>query len=175
MKLRGRGGIVGAAVVLALLVTGCVHDPTVKLNHAELNGVQMAVFPPRIGVSLTVVVDVKNPNSFDVAIRGMRGQAVMSEKYPLPINFVAPTPGIWLRAGQTTQLRLPVDMPVELAIALVREALGAPLIAYHVTGVVDVTGTSTFKVNKDDFPVDLRGTITSQQVAGVVPAFLMPR
>jgi len=162
-------------LLLTLLATSaCVHDPTVRLDHAELNGVQMALFPPRVGVLLTVVVVVTNPNSFDVAIRGMRGQVVLSEKYPLPIAYRAPEPGVWLPAGQSTPLRVPVDMPVELAVALVREALGAPLITFHVTGVVDVTGTSTFKIDRNDFPVDLRGTMTRQAVEGVVPAFLMP-
>jgi hypothetical protein len=160
---------------LSLLATAaCVHDPTVTLDHAELNGVQMAAFPPRIGVLLTVVVDITNPNSFDVAVRGMRGQVVLAEKYPLPINYVPAPPAQWLRAGQSTPVRLPVDMPIELAVALLREAFASPVIGFHVTGVVDVTGSSTFKVDKDNFPVDLRGTMTRQQVEGVVPAFLMP-
>jgi hypothetical protein len=154
--------------------TACVHDPIVRLDHAELNGVQMALFPPRIGVLLTVVVDITNPNSFDVGVRGMRGQVILAEKYPLPISFQPPPPGQWLRAGQATPLRIPIDMPVELAIALVREALGAPVIGFHILGQVDVTGSSTFKVDKDNFPVDLRGTMTRQQVEGVVPAFMMP-
>jgi hypothetical protein len=157
-----------------VLFAACVHTPEVTLDHAELNGVQMAVFPPRVGVSLTVVVNVTNTNSFDVAVRGMRGQVMMADKYPLPIMYQAPPPGIWLRAGQTTPMRLPVDMPIELAVALLREAFGAPLIGYHVTGVVDVTGTTTFKIDRDNFPVDLRGTVTRQQIEGVVPAFLMP-
>jgi hypothetical protein len=162
-------------VVSAVASTGCVTTPTVTLNHAELNGVQMAVFPPRLGVLLTVVVDITNPNSFDIGVRGMRGQVVMGEKYPLPVTYVPPPPGLWLRAGQVTPMRLPVDLPVELAVALVREAFASPVIPFRVTGVVDVTGSSTFKVDKDNFAVDLQGTITRQQIAGVVPAFMMPR
>ena len=115
-------------------VAGCVHDPNVKLDHAELNGFQVAAFPPQIGVRLTVVVNITNTNSFDVALRGMRGQVMLGEKYPLPITYVAPPPGIWLRAGQATPMRLPVDMPIELAIALLREAFASPVIGFHVTG-----------------------------------------
>jgi hypothetical protein len=163
------------AIPLALSLAACVHVPEVTLDHAELNGVQVAaIFPPRIAISLTVVVNVTNTNSFDVALRGMRGQVVMADKYPLPIAYQAPPPGIWLRAGQTTPMRLPVDMPVELAIALLRESFGATLIPYHVTGVVDVTGTTTLKIDRDNFPVDLVGSMTRQQIQGVVPAFLMP-
>jgi hypothetical protein len=163
-----------AAFGLLLATAACVHDPTVRLDHAELNGVQMAVFPPRLGVLLTVVVDITNPNSFDVAVRDMRGQVMMSDKYPLPVDFHPAPPGLWLRAGQSTPVRLPVDMPIELAVALLREALASPVIGFHVTGLVDVTGSSTLKVEKDNFPVDLRGTVTRQQIEGVVPAFLMP-
>jgi len=147
----------------------------VQLNHAELNGIQVAAFPPKLGVLLTVVVDITNPNSFDVGLRGMRGQVILAEKYPLPMMFQPSAPGLWLRAGQATSVRVPVEMPIELALALIREALVAPLIPFHVVGQVDVTGSSTFKVDRDNFPVDLRGTVTRQQIEGVVPAFLMPR
>ncbi len=168
--------VVRAFVVLcAVGSAGCVTTPTVTLNHAELNGVQMAVFPPRLGVLLTVVVDITNPNSFDIGVRGMRGQVVLGERYPLPVAYVPPPPGLWLRAGQVTPMRLPVDMPINLAVALLREAFASPVIPFRVTGVVDVTGSSTFKVDKDNFAVDLQGTVTRQQVAGVVPAFMMPR
>jgi hypothetical protein len=159
----------------SLGAASCVHDPEVRLDHAELNGVQLAMFPPKIGVSLTVVVDITNTNSFDVGVRGMRGQVVIAEKYPLPILYQPPPPGQWLRAGQSTPLRIPVDMPIELAVALLRESFGAPVIGYHIMGQVDVIGSSTLKVQKDNYPVDLWGTMTRQQVQGVVPAFLMPR
>ena len=159
---------------MLLPLAACVHDPTVRLDHAELNGVQMAMFPPRLGVVLTVVVDITNPNGFDVGVRGMRGQVMLADKYPLPILYQPPPPGQWLRAGQATPVRLPVDMPIELAIALLREAWVNPLVSFHVTGVVDVTGSATFKVDKDNFPVDLHGTMTRQQIEGVVPAFMMP-
>jgi len=155
-------------------LAGCVHDPTVQLDHAELNGVQMAIFPPKLGVLLTVVVDITNPNTFDVGVRGMRGQVVLAEKYPLPISWQPPPPGQWLRAGAATPVRIPIEMPIELAIALIREAYGAPVIGFHLQGIVDVTGSSTFKLDKDNYAVDLRGTMTRQQIEGVVPAFLMP-
>jgi hypothetical protein len=161
-------------IALLLAASGCVKQPEVRLDHAELNGVQMALFPPRVGVLLTVVVDITNTNSYDVAVRGMRGQVILGEKYPLPITYVPPPPGVWLRAGQVTPLRVPVDMPVELAVALLRDAFGSPVIPFHLVGVVDVTGTSSFKVDKDNYPVDLRGTMTREQVTGVVPAFLLP-
>jgi hypothetical protein len=162
------------AVAPAIGCSACVQDPTVVLNHAELNGVQMAAFPPRLGILLTVVLDVTNANSFDIAVRGMRGQVLMNDRYPLPLDYRPPPPGVWLRAGQVTPMRLPVDMPIDLAVTLLREAWASPVIGFHVVGVVDVTGSSTLKVDKDNFAVDLRGTMTRQQVAGVVPAVFLP-
>jgi len=167
--------LAGLTALGALLgSTGCVQDPAVRINHAELNGVQIAAFPPHLGVLLTVVVDITNPNAFDIAVRGMRGQVMMADKYPLPLDFRPPPPGVWLRAGQPTPVRFPVEMPIELAVALLREAFASPVIGYRIKGVVDVTGSSTFKVDKDNFAIDLPGTMTRQQIEGVVPAFLMP-
>ena len=181
--------LVALLILFASGVTGCVHDPTVRFNHAELNGVGFTGFPPRLTVALTTVVDVTNGNSFDIAVRGMRGTAIMADRYPLPIDFhpgapkpglfgtgtaATPDQGLWLRAGQTTPMRLPVDLPIELAAALLREGWNAPVVEFHVVGTVDVTGTSSLQVKKDNFPVDLRGVITRQQILGVVPAAFLP-
>jgi len=100
---------------------------------------------------------------------------MMSERYPLAITYQPPPPGIWLRAGQATPMRIPIEVPVDLALALVREALASQVIPFHLTGQVDVTGTSTLQVKQDNFPVDLRGTVTRQQIEGAVPSFLMHR
>jgi hypothetical protein len=164
-----------ATALVSLNLAGCVRDPTVRFDHAELNGVQIVAFPPRLGVSLTVVADITNPNSFDIAIRAMRGQVLMSDRYPLPLNFQAPGDGLWLRAGQVTPVRLPVDMPVDLAIELIRESFASPYISFHVVGAADVTGTSSLQVHKNNFPLDLRGVVTRQQVQGVVPTAFLPR
>jgi hypothetical protein len=169
-------------LVLAAGLLGCVRDPTVQFNHAELNGIQLAAFPPRLAVSLTIVAEVTNPNSFDIGIRGMRGQVFMADRYPLALDFrpvlppgVPPDSGLWLRAGQVTPVRMPVDMPVDLAVELLRESFAYPVIGFHVVGTADVTGSSSLKINKNNFPVDLRGTVTRQQIQGVVPAPFLPR
>jgi hypothetical protein len=38
-----------------------------NLRHAEVSGMQFG-FPPQVGVVMTAVVDVYNPNGYDVAI-----------------------------------------------------------------------------------------------------------
>jgi len=161
----------------AALTAGCVSKPTMHLHHAEVSGAQLGIQPngaPTIGVVMTVVVDVYNPNSYDVAVRAFRGQAIMADKYPLPVEFRAPDPGVWMPAGQTTQLRVPVNMPVDLGIVLLREAFASPTIPYRFVGTADVTGTRTFQIEKDNYGVDERGAITRDQIAAIIPNSLMP-
>lgn len=159
--------------VILLLATGCVSKPTMHLHHAEVSGVQLATLPPSLAVVMTVVVDVYNPNSYDVAVRGFRGQAIMADKYPLPVEFRAQE-GLWMPAGQTTPLRVPVAMPVDLALVLLREAFASPTIPYRFVGTADVTGTRTFQIEKDNYGVDERGAITREQIAAILPNSILP-
>lgn len=154
-------------VALLTMATGCASKPTMHVNHAEISGFQVATFPP--SVLMTVVVDVYNPNSYDVAIRAMRGQVMMADKYSLPLDFRPVGDGLWLPSKQTTQVRTPIAIPVDLALALLGEAFNSPTISYRLIGKADVTGTRTFKVEKDDYEVDERGSITREQVAQIIP------
>ncbi len=139
------------------------------LNHAEISGAQFATFPPSIGILMTVVVDVYNPNSYDVAIRAMRGQVVMVSKYMLPVDFHASGNGVWLASKHTTSVRVPVSIPLDLGLALLRESVSSPFIPYRLTGRADVTASSTFRVESDDYAVDEQGTISRQQIAAIIP------
>ncbi len=134
-----------------------------KLNHAEISGLQLG-FPPSVSVVLTSVVDVYNPNSYDVAIRAMRGQITIQNKYTLPLNWTADAGGVWLAANRTTSVRVPVQIPVDIALALARETLMQPTISYRVVGRADVTASRTFKIEKDDYSVSEFGTIQTQQL-----------
>jgi hypothetical protein len=158
----------------------CAKKPTMKLNHAELSGVSVG-FPPQASVLMTVVVDVYNPNSYDVAVRAMRGKVVFLGKYDLPVDFKGPPDGVWLPADQTTPLRVPVAIPVNLAIQLMREVFQVPTIDFTIQGKADVTATRTFKIEKDDYEVDEKGTISRDQmdaaIRSVIPfgGFTAPR
>jgi hypothetical protein len=156
--------------LLGLAAAGCVTKPTMKLDHSELNGVQLSTMPPSLGIQMTVVLAVYNPNGYDVAIRAMHGQTVMADKYPLPVEFQAPGDGLWLPAKQTTQVRVPVMMPLPLALALLQEAMLAPTISYRFKGKADVTATRALALEKDNYEVDEHGTITREQMMAVVPA-----
>lgn len=150
-------------VLLAALATGCVSKPTMRLNRAEVSGFRVA-FPPSVGVVMTMVVDVYNPNSYDVAIRAMRGQVVLADKYTLPIDFRPPGEGVWLGSKATTTVRVPVTVPVDLALQLLRETYTQPAVGFRVIGKADVTASRTFKFEADDYSVDEVGSVTRQQI-----------
>jgi hypothetical protein len=157
------------ACFAAVSWSGCVSKPTMHLNHAEISGAQLAVFPPSIGILMTVVVDVYNPNSYDVAIRAMRGQVMMGNGYSLPVDYRAPGNGVWMAAERTTSVRVPISIPLELGIALLRESANSPFIPYRLVGRADVTASSTFRVEADDYSVDEQGTISRDQIAAIIP------
>lgn len=141
-----------------------------KLNHAEISGVQLG-FPPTLGVVMTIVLDVYNPNSYDVAVRAMRGTAVMAQRYTLPVDFRPGGEGVWLPSKATTSLRVPVTVPVDLALQLLRESYTSPTVPFRVTGTADVTATRTFKIEKDNYSVDETGTFSRQQLEMAMPRF----
>lgn len=143
------------------------------LNSAEVSGVSIG-FPPSLGVVMTVIVDVYNPNSYDVAIRAMRGTVVLADKYTLPVDFRPPTP-VWLPSDQTTSVRVPTTVPVDLAATLLREAYLTPEIPFRLSGRADVTATSSFQIEKDDYEVDERGAISRQQVQAAMQGALWPQ
>ncbi len=150
-----------------LLVAACAKKPTMKLDHAEVSGVSLG-FPPQAAVLMTVVVNVYNPNSYDVAVRAMRGKVLFAGKYDMPIDFRAPPDGVWLPASQTTQLRVPVSVPVNLALQLMRESFQSPNIDFQIQGKADVTATRTFQIEKDNYEVDEKGTITRDQMDAAI-------
>jgi hypothetical protein len=139
------------------------------LNHAEISGVQLATLPPTIDVVMTIVLDVYNPNGYDVAVRAVRGQTMMAERYPLAVDYRAPGDGLWLPAHQTTQIRVPLSVPLALAFQLVQQAMASPVIPYRFQGKADVTATRSLQLEKDNYGVDESGTVTRDQMMSVIP------
>ena len=163
----GRSGLLVALGVVMALSTACVKDPTMRLNHAEITGVRIAL-PPSLGLLMTVYVDVYNPNSYDVAVRAVRGQVLLARRYSLPVNYQAPGDGAWLRAGTTTSVTVPVDVPVPVGMAVLAEYAMTPTIPYHFTGRADVTAGRTLRLETDDYSVNADGLVARQQIATVL-------
>ncbi|HVH44925.1 MAG TPA: LEA type 2 family protein [Labilithrix sp.] len=172
MKLVRKGIVVACLSLLAVFTNGCAKKPTMKVHHAEMAGVQFG-FPPSVAVQMTVVMDVFNPNGYDVAIRAMRGQVTFHDRYSMPIDFRAPGEGVWLPADRTTQVRVPASVPVDLALRITREALTG-VVPYRVIGKADVTATRSLKIESDDYSVDERGQIARQQIEASIAALGVP-
>jgi len=171
---RAAGVLAFVAAALTALGCGCVSKPTMHLNHAEISGVQLATLPPSIDVQMTIVLDVYNPNGYDVAVRAVRGQTVMAGRYPINVDYRAPGDGLWLPAKQTTSVRVPVSVPIPLAFQLVQESLMSPVIPYHFKGNADVTASHTFQIEKDNYGVDEDGAVTRDQMMAVLPNSFLP-
>lgn len=175
VKLARSKSLAALVVLVASLSvggTGCAKKPTMTVHHAEMAGVQIG-FPPSFAVQMTVVMDVHNPNGYDVAIRAMRGTVTFQDRYMLPIDFRASGEGVWLPADQTTQVRVPTSVPVPLALQLMREALTG-VVPYRVVGKADVTATRSLKIESDDYSVDERGQIARQQIENSITALGLP-
>jgi hypothetical protein len=150
------------AAVLCLLAA-CVHKPTVKLDHAEISGVRIAL-PPSVSVIMTVYLSVYNPNSYDVAVRAVRGQLLLAYQHTLPVDFQPGGEGVWLAAGSTTPVAVTVVIPAQLGLELMRETLTTSAISYQFAGRADVTASRTFKLESDDYSVNEAGVVPREQL-----------
>ena len=162
------------ALGAALACSACVSKPTMHLDHAEIAGVQLATMPPSLDIVMTVVLDVYNPNGYDVAVRAVRGTTTMAGRYPIPVTYQAQGDGVWLPSKQTTQVRVPVSVPMAVAFSLVQESMMTPVIGYRFQGTADVTATRSIKLEKDNYGVDEQGTVTREQMMAVVPNSFVP-
>ncbi len=171
--LRTRFAVVVLAAASAASVA-CVRKPEMHLDHAEISGVQLATLPPSLDVVMTVVLNVYNPNSYDVAVRAVRGQTVIANRYPIPVSYAAPGDGLWLPAKQTTPVRVQFSVPIQVAFSIVQESFTTPVIPYRFQGKADVTATRSFQLEKDNYGVDEQGTVTREQMMAVLPNSFMP-
>jgi hypothetical protein len=156
-----------AIVFVALLVAGCASKPTMKLNHAEVTGIRIAL-PPSIGVLMTIYVDVYNPNSYDVAIRAVRGEVLLAQRYTVPVDFRPDGDGVWLSSKTNTSVAVAVVVPAATALAVMRDTFTSAMIPYHFKGKADVTATRTLKIESDDYSVDEDGSISRAQIDAVL-------
>lgn len=160
--------LASSLALLAAAGAGCASKPTMRLNHAEVSGVNLGP-PAGLAVVLVTVVDVYNPNSYDVAVRAVRGTVTFADRYTLPLDFRAPGEGLWLGSDRSTQIRVPVAVPLDLAITLARETYTQPVVGFRISGRADVTATRTFKIEKDDYAIDERGTFSREQLTLALP------
>jgi hypothetical protein len=148
----------------AALLSGCAKKPTMNLHHAEVSGVQLG-FPPSVSVVMTVVLAVYNPNSYDIAIRRVRGTSFIAGQYSLPVDYQpVGNDGLWLAADTTSYLRVPISVPLDVALRLLQTTMGSPSVAYSFSGRADVTATRSLRIEKDDYAVNESGMFQRQQL-----------
>lgn len=134
-----------------------------RLNHAEVAGLAVSL-PPSVGVLLLIHVDVFNPNSYDVAVRAVRGQVLLAGRHSVPVNFAAKGEGLWLEADKTSRMVIPVEVPLTTSLAVLAETVQTPMVNYQFTGRADVTATRTLKLERDDYSVNEQGVISRDQI-----------
>jgi hypothetical protein len=144
-----------AGLLLSLdLLPGCVSKPVVSLDHAELASASL------FGLGLAVVLQVDNPNSYDVEVRSLHVNVTIAGRYALaPIDV---QPHQWLAAKQTTRVTVPVVIPWTVIPPLIAETLGSPRVTYRVKGSADVTAVRMLGIERNDYPVDEEGTLPRQ-------------
>lgn len=150
-----------AAVSLGQLA--CVEKPTMRLHHAEIAGLAVSL-PPNVGVLLLIHVDIYNPNSYDVAVRAVRGQVVLAGRHTVPVQFAAEGEGLWLESDTTSRVVVPVEVPLTTSLAVLGESVQTPMIHFRFTGRADVTATRTLKLEADDYSVSEEGMISRDQI-----------
>jgi hypothetical protein len=158
---------VAAAALLGLACvagTGCVSKPVVALDHAEIRSASPG------GLGLVIFLRVNNKNAFDVQVRNVRGQPTIAGGFALaPLDM---SPNVWLPAGQTTAVAVPVVVPWNIVPAILAQTLGSPTVTYHFRGTADVTAVRLLGVQRNDYPVDEDGVISRQAMVAAAASVL---
>jgi LEA14-like dessication related protein len=154
-SIRFRRALLVAASALSLaFASGCVSKPVIALHHADLKEVSLQ------GLDLKVVIQIHNPNAYDVEVRAVHAQVTIAGKYKLePMDL---QPNKWLPAGETTLIAVPVYIPWPMVPGLIAETLGTPDVKYRVQGSADVTATRTFGIEKNNYPLDEEASLPRQ-------------
>lgn len=151
---RGLFALLLPLLALLLSSAGCVSRPVVSLDRAELAGASLQ------GLGLAVVLQIKNPNSYDVQVRSLHVEVTIAGRYALaPIDV---QPNQWLPSNETTRVTVPVVIPWPVIPALITETLGSPRVTYRVRGSADVTAVRMLGIERNDYPVDEEGTLPRQ-------------
>jgi hypothetical protein len=134
-----------------------------RLNHAEIAGLAVSL-PPNVGLLLQLHVDVYNPNSYDIAVRAVRGQVLLAGRHSVPVDFRAEGDGVWLVSDSISRIVVPVQVPLATSLAVLSESVMSPTVRYQFTGRADVTATRSLQLEKDDYSVSEEGVISRDQI-----------
>ena len=143
-------------VLLLPLLLGCPSKPVLELHGARLQSATP------MGIGMTLIMRVNNDNAFDVKVRHVRVSAIIGRRYQLPM--IRYNPEIWLPAGRSTQVPVPVVIPWHLVGPLIATTAGSNYIDYRVRGAVDVTAVRMLGIQRNDYAVDDEGRVSRMQL-----------
>lgn len=146
-----RRAALAACAVFALAESGCVQTPTVRLHDAGFRGASLG------GAMLDIVIEIYNPNSYDIKLRDLTAETTFANRYVLPPIVIHPD--LWLPSGRRTLVRVPAMLPWLMIPGILAETIFSPMVTYTVRGTANVTATRTFGIEEDNYPIELRGTM----------------
>lgn len=163
-----RSAIAALGILALATSSGCSPKaPLMRVNGAQIEGASIAMGLPGIGAIMRVYVLGENQNSFDIQIRGVRGEVQMlNGRYRLPVSMAL---GTWLPSERTTPFNFSINIPVTVGIAILHESVTMACIPYTLQGVADVTATSTFRLDRDNYPISQNGCIPRQALLSAMP------
>lgn len=145
-----------AAAAMCLAATACVETPKVRLHHADIQGASLA------GAVIDVVIEIQNPNAYDIQLRDLTAETTFAGQYRLPPIVIHPNQ--WLPAGRATQVHVPTTLPWLMIPGILAATVLSPQVTYNVRGSANVTATRTFGIEEDNYPIDLNGTMPRQMM-----------
>ncbi len=147
----------------AIVLAACATTPTVELKRVAIQGIAFA--PPAI--MLSAVINVNNKNGFDVMVRNVDATVTLNDHYTLPPIDL--NPNVWLAANATTQLQIPVSIPLLMIPGLLTETVSSSSIKLHMKGTADVTATRLLGLQRNNEPIDQDTTIPRQSLLAALP------
>ena len=156
-----------AACIAALSALGCVQPkhPKLTVTDATFTGIDLQVRPLSLQVHLELLVRADNPNGFDLKVERVSGTTTIAGKHELPVDLA---PDRWLAANQSSTFTVPITVPAEMIPALAGEALSRSCIPYKFEGRADLVATSTFELEKKDYPLKKEGCLDRERLLGVI-------
>lgn len=148
-----------ALSLLSLAAAGCAETPTVRLHHADIQGAALT------GAVIDVVIEVHNPNSFDIQIRDVNAETTFAGQFRLPPIVMHPNQ--WLPSGQSVLVHVPTTLPWLMIPGILAATIMSPVVTYSVHGSANVTATRTFGIDQNNYPIDLVGQMPRQMVVSL--------
>ncbi|HHH30841.1 MAG TPA: hypothetical protein ENK57_21195 [Polyangiaceae bacterium] len=156
-------------MALVVLSVGCVKNPTMDLYGARVQSVNP------MGIGMVMTMKIRNDNPFDIQVRNVAANVIIGKSFRMPT--VRASPNAWLRANSVTLVDVPMTVPWPTVMPLLSRTVGSATIEYRAKGFADVTATSTFQIDRNDYKFDEEGKVSRVELvqAAIRGGFPMAR